>query len=230
MSSAAYAAFKLAMSVSPIVLTRGLAVAVGGILPIVAVTEGASFIDNLLTAGSPPDLDNFFAHYQPLVGGTLVQNQVGMYPFANQAVAANAIIAQPLTVSMRMIVPAKGEGGYLVKLATITALKQTIDQHNFLGGTYSVITPSYIYTDCLLVNLQDISGAQSKQDQHTWQWDFVKPLVSTQDAAVAHNDLMQKISGGVPLSGSVSSSLGGLLVGNPATALLSSATSIAVPQ
>ena len=230
MSSAAYAAFKLAMSISPIILTRGIAASVGNALPIVAITEGANFVDTLLASGSAPKLDDFFAQYQPLVGGTLLQNQVGTYPFANQAVAANAIVAQPLTISMRMIVPAKGDAGYLVKLATMTALKKTLDQHNFLGGTYSGITPGYIYTDCLLGLLQDMSGGESKQDQYEWRWDFLKPLVSSQDADAAHNALMQKLKSGLPLTGSVPLSFGGLLVGNAASSLLSSVTSLAVPQ
>ncbi len=230
MSQATYEAFKLAMTVSPIVLTRGLASGLGGALPIIAITEGANFVDNLLTTGTPPRLDQFFAHYQPLVGATLIANDIGMYPFANQAVAANAIIAQPLSLSLRMIVPAKGFGGYAVKLATMTALKKTLDQHTFLGGTYSIITESYIYTDCLLTTLQDVSGGQSRQDQYEWRWDFVKPLVTTQDATAAHNALMQKINGGLPLTGQVSTSIGGLLVGNAASALLSSVTSIGVPQ
>lgn len=230
MSQAGYEALKLALTVSPIVLTRGLAQSLGGALPVVAITEGANFIDNLLTSGAPPTLDNFFAHYQPMVGGTLIANDVGMYPFANQAVAANAVIAQPLNISLRMIVPARGTYGYAVKLATMGALKKTLDQHVFLGGTFSVITASYVYTDCLLTALQDISGGQSAQDQYEWEWAFVKPLVTSQDADTAHNALMQKVKGGLPLTGQVSTSLGGLIVGNAAASLLSSVTAMAVPQ
>ena len=230
MSQAGYTAFKLAMTVSPIILTRGIAQGVGGSLPIVAITEGANFIDNILTANTPPSFDQFFAHYKLMPGATLISNDIGTYPFANQATAANAIIDTPLSLSLRMIVPAKGVGGYAVKLATMTALKKTLEQHIFLGGTFSVITESYIYTDCLLRNMQDVSSGESKQDQYEWAWNFFKPLVSEESASAAYNTLMQKIKGGLPLTGQVSTSISGLLVGNAAASLLSSVTSIVVPQ
>ena len=70
MSQAGYTAFKLAMTVSPIILTRGIAQGVGGALPIVAITEGANFIDNILTANTPPSFDQFFAHYKLMPGAS----------------------------------------------------------------------------------------------------------------------------------------------------------------
>src|SRR5262249_8952902 len=134
-------AYRLTFEISPIVLTGGLAGSFGGALPIIALTETLNFTAGLLSGGADLSLDDFFAHFYPLPGSTLVDNRFGEYPFANQAVAANARIAQPLIVSLRMVCPVKAEGGYALKLATMTALKAALALHEGMGGTYTVATP-----------------------------------------------------------------------------------------
>ena len=126
--------FEIAFQVSPIILQNGIANFMGGYLPIVVLTEGLSVVNGLITGNLPSGLDEFFAQFTPLPGANLVRNSVGKYPFANQSVAANAIIREPKTLAMRMIAPARGDGGYLVKLATMTALRLAIEQHTALGG------------------------------------------------------------------------------------------------
>jgi hypothetical protein len=196
-------AFKLAFEISPIVLTGGIAASIPGtMLPIIAITESLNFVSGLLSGGDPLDLDDFFAHFVPLSGSTLVEQEIGHYPFANQAVAANAVIADPLHVSLRMICPVKSALGYAEKLATMIALQKAIALHNASGGTYTVATPSAIYTNCLLLRLFDASSSDSAQAQNTWQWDFEKPLLTQEDAASAQNNLMSKITSGVPILGS----------------------------
>jgi hypothetical protein len=211
---------QLVYQASPIVLTRGIATPMGGALPIVALTEGANFLATALSGGNPVDLNNLFANYVVLSGSTLIANQIGMYPFANQTVAANAIIAQPLAVSLMMRVPAKGAFGFAVKLATMTALQKILSQHSLSGGTYSVITPAYIYTDALLVNVQD-SGEDDTQQQHSYRLDFIQPLVSLQAAQNAQNGLMQQITAGSQITGTPTWSGYPLTVGN-ATSVLTS--------
>ena len=132
--------FKLAYEISPIILTGGIAKRSGNYLPIVAITEVANFTLSLLNGKNPLSLDNFFAHFKPVSGSTLIDNEIGDYPFANQSVAANAIIARPKKISMLMQCPAKGAGAYTSKLATFTALKEVLDSHNQSGGTYIVAT------------------------------------------------------------------------------------------
>jgi hypothetical protein len=219
-------AFKLANQISPIVLTGGIATSLGGALPIVALTEGANFVTSLLSGGENIQLDGFFANYQPLPGATLVNNQVATYPFANQAVAANAIIAQPLSISMLMHCPAStSSGGYPLKLVTMMALQASLAQHNNLGGLYSIVTPSYIYTNCIMVRMTDVTGGESKQAQYAWQLDFVQPLVTTQAAQQAQNSLMQTLTNGTPPSGGQPSwTIAGLSVNNPTSLLTSSLT------
>jgi hypothetical protein len=266
MSASGRDAFRLAFEISPILLTRGIAENIpGGVLPIVALTDASSFATGLLTSGPMIDFDNFFAHWYVLPGGTLQNQSVATYPFANQAVAANAVISGPLGVSMMMVAPARAGngaiggvggaltgaataalsganivagalgggvlaavGGYTEKLAIMTALQKTIAQHNASGGTYSVITPAYIYTDCIMntPGIRDVSAeGETQQRQVRWQWDFLQPLVLTQAAADgALNSLMQKLQKLLPLSGpSQTLTSAGLGVGS--TAILPSAFS-----
>lgn len=173
--------YQTAYEISPIILSGGLADLIPGkLLPIVAITQAANFGFNLLSGNNPLDLNNFFGHFRPLPGATLVDNDVAMYPFANQSYAANAIIAKPLRISMLMNCPANVQGGYVSKLITFSALKAALDKHNQAGGTYTIATPSYVYIGCLLTNLVDVSRPDSQQPQNAWQFEFMQPLTAEQ--------------------------------------------------
>lgn len=191
-------AFRLSFELSPVILVNGIATNIpGSLLPIITFTEAANFTLGLLSGASVFNLDNFFAHFKPAPGATLIANDVGQYPFANQAVAANAIIAKPLAVSLHMICPARGSLGYASKLATMIALRATLNQHILLGGTFTVLTPSYIYTNCLLNNMRHVSDAESKQSQVIWQLDFSQPLLTEAQAEFSFNSLISRITSGV---------------------------------
>lgn len=197
------AAYRLSFNVSPIILTGGVAGFIpGGMLPIISITESLNFAIGLLSEGADNiDLESFFCYFQPIGGSTFIDQAIGQYPFANQAVAANATIAQPLRISMEMICPARAPGGYATKLATMTALQTTLAQHNASGGTYTVATPSRFYDDCIMTQMVDTSGGADKQVQSKWRIDFVQPLLTLQQAARAQNSLMGKMSSGVPIGG-----------------------------
>lgn len=196
--------FQLGYELSPIILTQGIASAIPGqMLPIIAITQAANFTLSLLNGESPIDPNSFFGRFRVLPGGTLIDNEVGDYPFANQSVAANAIIAKPLNVSLLMASPVNQSGGYTSKLITFSALKAALDKHNQSGGTYTVATPAFLYTNCLLVGLRDVSNPASQQMQNAWQFDFVKPLLTLEQASTATqklNNLMKSITDGLPTS------------------------------
>jgi hypothetical protein len=195
--------YQLGFEISPIILVNGIASLIGGqMLPIVALTDALSFTFGLFSGANVTDLDDFFAHWKPLPGSTLISQQIGTYPFANQAVAANAVIAQPLQISMSMTCPAQNQTSYPLKLAIIEMLQGTLAQHNASGGTYTVATPAFIYTNCLLTKVTDISGGESKQVQYVYQFDFVQPLITTTQAQQVYGTLMNQIAGGLPTSAS----------------------------
>jgi hypothetical protein len=194
--------FQLGFQISPVILTGGIASLVpGGMLPIVAITQALSFTQGLLSGSIDLNLDNYFAHFTPMAGASLINAQLGTYPFANQSVAANAIIAQPLAVSLSMHCPANAQGGYISKLLTMTAVQSALTAHNAAGGTYIVATPSKIYRNCILASLKDVSAGSLKQVQTQWQWDFIQPLVGADAAAQAMSLMMSKIDGGLPQNG-----------------------------
>lgn len=211
--------FRLGYEISPIVLVGGWAAGMsGGYMPIVALTETANFILGLLRGSADLTLDDFFAHFRPAPGSTLIDNQIGRYPFANQTVAANAIITQPLKVSLLMVCPVRAEGGYTNKLITMTALQQTLAQHNVSGGTYIVATPSYVYANCVMTGMRDVSSGETKQPQTAWQLDFEQPLITLAEAQAAQNSLMSKLTAGLPTDGALSGP--GVAAGNPTASLV----------
>jgi len=195
-------AFKLSFQNCPVILNGGVASFIpGGMLPLISITQAVDFAFGLLGGGVDTDLDDFFSAFEPLPGARLISQEFGKYPFANQQTAANSVIGKPLNVSLIMFAPARGSGGYATKLATMTALVATLKQHNAAGGTYTVATPSYFYTDCLLREMFDVTPAASKQVQMAWQFDFEQPLLSLSAAAAAQNSLMSKITAGTQING-----------------------------
>lgn len=215
--SPGYAAWKLAFGISPIIFVGGIANNIlGGMLPIMLLTQSADFADGILSGATTDlSLDDYFAQYEPLPGGTLADYQFGVYPFANQSVAANAVIQQPLAFSMLMVCPVKGNENWLSHLDVMTALQSAIAQHASLGGTYTVATPKQIYTNCLLTKLTDVTSGDSKQPQAMWQWDFFQPLLTLSQAAQALNALLGKMSSGTQILGQPSLSGGSPTVGAP---------------
>lgn len=200
--SAGLTAFQLAFQVSPIILVNGLVGSIpGGMLPVIALTEAINFPDGLLSGGSSINLLDFFAHYRPMPGSSLLDQDLGRYPFANQQVAANAVIQQPLTISMRMDIPVNKTLGYAAKLAIMELLVAALNQHNTSGGTYIVSTPAHIYIGCVLRSLRDASGGQSLQAQNAYQWDFEVPLLTLGAADQALNSLNNLISSALPIQG-----------------------------
>ena len=201
--------YRLGFEISPIILSNGIAKDLPqNFLPLVVITEAANLANNLvggvLSGTFSFSLDDFFAHFSPIPGATLINNALGKYPFATQQTAANAIIAQPLTISMLMKVPVNKPGGHVVKFITFMALKRVLDLHANAGGTYTVVTPTYIYTNCILTGLRDVSSGESAIPQNTWQFDFEQPLVTMAQAQAAQNSLMSKVSNGTQTDGSLS--------------------------
>lgn len=200
-TSAGKAIWQLAFQNSPIILTGGLAQGIPGVmLPLMALTEAINFPAGLLAGGDNIGMDGFFASFEP-IGGTLINQQIGRYPFANQGVAANATIQEPLHVSIRMVTPAKGNLGYFLKLAIMEALQATLSFHNAQGGTYIVMTPSYIFANCILKSLREASSGITKQPQNAWVFDFEQPLLTLNDIESAQNSLLGKISNSLQITG-----------------------------
>ena len=192
-------AYQLAYEISPILLQDGIATGLpANLLPIVLITEPASAAVQALGGKVDLNLNDYFAHFTPMPGSTLINNQIGMYPFANQNVAANAVIAEPLTVSMLMTAPVKGKLGYLTRTATLIVMQQILQKHIAQGGLFTVVTPASIYTSCILTSLRDVTAGESKQTQIMYQWDFIKPLVTQSDAQKALSTQTSKITAGLP--------------------------------
>jgi hypothetical protein len=190
--------YQLGFEISPIILKDGIAKKIwGSLLPIIAITEAANFGFTLLNGNNPLKLNNFFGHFRPLPGASLIDYEVAQYPFANQNYAANATIAKPLKISMLMNCPANANGGYISKMITFTALQAALQAHAQAGGTYIIATPSYVYLNCILTNLTDVSRPDSQQPQNAWQFDFIQPLLS-QSPQNTLSALMNAFSSGTP--------------------------------
>lgn len=185
--------YQVSYQVSPIILVGG--VAGTGMLPIVSVLSSNNYKQGVLGPSDAVDTGDYFGQFRVVPGHTLMRNEVATYPLANQTVAANAVITQPLELSVEMLVPANERYPLSRKLSIMTALKSMLDEHTAKGGWYNVATPSYIYQGCLLTGLQDDSeDGDGAQVQTRWLWTFMQPLLTAQAAQAAQNQAMNKIS------------------------------------
>jgi hypothetical protein len=225
--------FTLGFQTSPIILTGGLAASIpGGMLPIVALTEGVALVTGLISGNFPTSLNQFFAQFTVIPSSKLISQQIAHYPFANQQVAANAVITEPLTVSVRMDCPAQQPGDYVNKLAVLTALQAALSAHNSSGGLYTVATPAFIWPNCILKDLTDVSGGGSAQVQYQYLFDFEQPLVKLQAAQQAYSSLLNQVNSGTQISGlpawsgvgtNLQSGIGQIFGGNTTGASISTA-------
>ena len=191
-SSSFVAQYDATYQINPILLIGGIAVGQpGNTMPI------TNLYGQQLSTSNTGDV---FARFLPLQGGQLINQAIGTFPFANQQVAANATIQQPLTLSLLMIAPVNTAGGYFTKQAFFLSLQKSLYLHNTSGGLYNVNTPAYLYQNMIMTAMTDITNDDGKQKQIEWQLDFVQPLVTIQDAQTAQSALFQKITNGTKLT------------------------------
>ena len=184
--------YEYSFQTTPIILVGGAAKA--GMQPIVTLLLPQNYQRGVTSAATSTYDMPTFATFRPLPGHTLMENEVATYPLANQTVAANAVITQPLRISIEMLVPATAYVTALEKNSIITSLKATLDNHTALGGWYNVVTPSYVYQGCLLTSLVDASDdGTGSQPQVRWIWNFMQPLLTQEAAAAAVNQSTAKM-------------------------------------
>ncbi|WP_291969485.1 hypothetical protein [Candidatus Symbiopectobacterium sp.] len=196
--------YTLGFEISPVILCAGVAEGIpGGMLPIVAITQSASFVTGLLGGSiNLIDLDKYFCHWRPVQGATMIDYDIARYPFANQRVAANALLAQPNRIALLMDAPVNENTGAMTKLVTFSALQAVLQAHANLGGTFIVATPSLIYSHCILRTVKDASPGSEGLPQRSWLWEFEQPLITEKDAERATNTFVNKIDSGEKVTSS----------------------------
>lgn len=215
-------AFATSYEVSPVILVGGIANTLGTGQPPNAQLPIAQLLSpNLFPGGATgqaaggSDINDFFARFILVEGGTLQEWQVATWPLANQAVAANDVIQQPLRLSLRMICPARAETvGYSGKTQVMTNLVGQLTEHINNGGYFTVVTPSYTYTGVLLTKLTDVTDwSPGAQVQVAWQWDFLQPLITNDAALAAQNVAMSRYTSqtGPPVRGAAGLSGSGVV-------------------
>lgn len=185
---------QLTFQVCPIILTGGVASQIpGGMLPMLHLFSSQFSTGGLGLPFDVNNLDNAFGAFNVLPGGTLVLQSIAKYPFANQDVAANAVIREPNTISVIMDAPMRGPRAFFQKMSVMTQLKGILDTHNNMGGLYVVCTPAYLYQNLVMVSLTDNSRGNNSLPQNAWRFDFEHPLVALAELQQSYNSLLSKI-------------------------------------
>ena len=198
--SALRSSFNLTYQVSPIWLVDGAASKYPGkTMPIAVITEGFTLARGALHG----NLSEGTGAFRPVNGTTLVQQDVATYNFLNLSTAANAIVRRPNVIRMEYTktVTTKPGGGYIGRGLSFFSLKNMLDRHTELGGSYTIITSIMTYTGCLLTSLTDISSFsdQNKQIQYEWQFEFEQPLIQESDLSEKLNEYLSRLGTGLPV-------------------------------
>lgn len=215
--------FQRSYEIAPIILVGGLAQnlpgSVGGMISILALTEGDA-------SANYDDVNQYFARFKVLPGGTLADWSAAQYPLASMQMAANAVLKNALRVSLLMLTMAQaGQNNYAIKSSRFSTITSQLNAHVALGGLFTVATPAYTYENCILLTLRDVSPSAEKQVQTHWQWDFYQPLVTQAAAASSYNSTYNKLANGLPLTSPVDNSGVQNTQGNAATSQPPGATS-----
>ena len=225
-----------AFQICPIILTGGIAESIpGGMLPMFSLfgidpsqiagpNADLTGVLPVYNPGLTPTLDNSFAAFNVLPGGTLVNQSIGKYPFANQSVAANAVIREPVTLSVIMDAPMRGPNAWKLKQLVMTSLKGALDLHNNVGGLYVIFTPAFLYDNMVMISLTDNSRGNSSLPQNAWRFDFERPLVTMVELQAAFNQFMKKVDMQVSTDTNLSGVQPGSPVGQSPLALFDSTT------
>lgn len=206
---------QLLYQISPIILTDGIAASTTGNMQSLMMLLAPS-----LTFGQPTQssnlLDNAFGSFTVIPGGTLNAQTIPKYPLADMTLAANAIVRDPIQVSLMWDIPMRGVNAWANRLSTMQNLKGLLDQHNNAGGRYIILTPSYYYENCIFVALTDNSRGTQPIPQSAWRFDFERPMVVTvPDATGAQSLLMSRITAGLKTPGTWSYPAAGGSGGQP---------------
>lgn len=204
MASTGETLFQLAYQISPIILHNGIASFVPkGYLPLAALTEAGNYsLDatfNFIFSGNTTNYQPFA--YKPLPGSTLLDFDIATYPFANLQMAANAVVQNPLKISILMTCPAQNGGGYILKQALLTGLQTALQNHVLMGGSFSIITPAYTYTDCLLTTMIDVTSPSDEKVQEVYQLNFIQPLLTQSAATSTLSTSLNRTKLGLPTTG-----------------------------
>jgi len=141
------AAFKISFQLSPVVFCNGIRLAG---MPRRRATNyrhhagGLALWKGLLSVPRSRPRDDFFCQFPSALRDRTRFKSVRPVPICQSGgPAANARISAAVHyLSCGMICPARDEAGYALKLATMTALQAALAQHDSLGGTYTIATPS----------------------------------------------------------------------------------------
>ncbi len=187
--------FRLAYEIAPIMLVGGIAANLNnGSASILMVTEGDE-------GANYADPNDYFAHFRPMPGGTLIDFDSAKYPIFSMAMAANAMLQKPLRIGLRMDCPARtGRNNYPSIQTTITRIQQQLQAHILAGGTFTVATPGFIYQNCLLIGVRDVSSVSGAKVQTAFELDFEQPLITQAQAQQTYGSLMNKLANGLPVS------------------------------
>lgn len=204
--------FRRDYQLDPITLVQGIAQNLpSGRMSILVLTEGSTDVGFV-------DESRYFAQFRPAPGGTLLDFGISEYPFASMAMAANAVVQNARSIAMIMDCPARTDGNsYPALQAKLTGFVQQLTTHILKGGTFDLTTPGYIYEDCLLRRIVDVTPAGDKKVQQRFQLEFYQPLITQQAAAAAYNNLYNKLANGLPVSNPPRNSGVSTVIGNAPT-------------
>ena len=147
-------------------------------------------------AGIPSPLIGF--SYRASGQSPLIKNDISIYPFINKVDTANGYVSKALDINVSMISPINENNTFAMNALKMNILVPALKAYAGRGGLFSLVTPFYIYRNCMLRGLVHDSHNDGIQGVN-YTLELTQPLlaIDTLNSISLSTEVQRLNSGGI---------------------------------
>ena len=154
-------------------------------------------IPKLFGAGASVPLPLIGFTYMPMDRVELLNYSYSQYPFLNRESITNTYIKNPTRFQLLAVKPITRLNTFFFNFATNIALKKFLEKYINAGGTFLVITPWEVITDCVVEKLEGVKFNDTSLGEG-FLFSFYKPNIYEDTTGSQSNFLKALTNGGIP--------------------------------
>lgn len=154
-------------------------------------------LPKILGAGASVPLPLIGFEYLPLQRIELLNYSYSQYPYLNRETISNTSIKNPLRFQIQGVKPITSLNTMFLSLAVNIGLLELMDKYVAGGGTFTIVTPWGVLTNCVL---EKIEGVQFMNDSggQGFTFTFQRVNIYEDTAGTQSNFIKALTAGGIP--------------------------------
>lgn len=154
-------------------------------------------LPKILGAGASVPLPLIGFEYLPLQRIELLNYSYSQYPYLNRETISNTSIKNPLRFQIQGVKPITSLNTMFLSLAVNIGLLELMDKYVAGGGTFTIVTPWGVLTNCVL---EKIEGVQFMNDAggQGFTFTFQRVNIYEDTAGTQSNFIKALTAGGIP--------------------------------